>query len=89
MSLLFSLYRWPLLRPGAERRGGILFGADGTKSLGIYKLEEFGVPDVMGVIEVKDFPVVVTMRTYGQSKHSALDESSKTVLDDLLAQPYK
>jgi hypothetical protein len=29
------------------------------------------------------------MDTHGQSKHSALDESSKKVLDELLAQPYK
>lgn len=59
------------------------------KVLGVYKLEEFGVPEAMWVIEVKDFPVVVTMDAHGQSKHSALDEESKRVLDELLAQPYK
>ncbi|NWG05910.1 MAG: fumarate hydratase C-terminal domain-containing protein [Chloroflexi bacterium] len=59
------------------------------KVLGVYKLEEFGVPEAMWVIEVKDFPVVVTMDAHGQSKHSALDEESKKVLDELLAQPYK
>lgn len=59
------------------------------KVLGVYKLEEFGVPEAMWVIEVKDFPVVVTMDSHGQSKHSTLDESSKKILDDLLAQPYK
>ncbi len=57
--------------------------------LGVYKLEEFGVPEAMWVIEVKDFPVVVTMDAHGQSKHSTLDEESKKVLDGLLAQPYK
>ena len=30
------------------------------KVLGVYKLEEFGVPEAMWVIEVKEFPVVVT-----------------------------
>ncbi len=56
--------------------------------LGVYKLEEFGVPEAMWVIEVKSFPVVVTMDSHGQSKHSLLDESSHKVLDDLLARPY-
>ena len=56
--------------------------------LGVYKLEEFGVPEAMWVIEVKNFPVVVTMDSHGQSKHSLLEESSHKVLDDLLARPY-
>jgi fumarate hydratase class I len=59
------------------------------KVLGVYKLEEFGVPEAMWVIEVKDFPVVVTMDAHGQSKHATLDEESKKVLDGLLAQPYR
>jgi len=58
------------------------------KVLGVYKLEEFGVPEAMWVVEVKEFPVVVTMDAHGQSKHSTLDESSKQVLDELLAKPY-
>jgi len=56
--------------------------------LGVYKLEEFGVPEAMWVIEVKNFPVVVTMDSHGQSKHSLLEESSGKVLEDLLARPY-
>lgn len=56
--------------------------------LGVYKLQEFGVPEAMWVIEVERFPVVVTMDAYGQSKHSLLDESSGKVLDELLARPY-
>ena len=56
--------------------------------LGVYKLEEFGVPEAMWVIEVKNFPVVVTMDAHGESKHSLLDESSGKVLDDLLSRPY-
>jgi len=56
--------------------------------LGVYKLEEFGVPEAMWVIEVKNFPVVVTMDSHGVSKHSTLEESSKKVLDELLVRPY-
>jgi fumarate hydratase class I len=55
--------------------------------LGVYKLEEFGVPEAMWAIEVRKFPVVVTMDSHGQSQHSLLDESSHKVLVDLLARP--
>jgi fumarate hydratase subunit beta len=56
--------------------------------LNVYKLEEFGVPEAMWVIEVRNFPVVVTMDAHGESKHSLLDESSGKVLDELLSRPY-
>ena len=54
------------------------------KVLGVYKLD-FGVPEAMWVIEVKDFPVVVTMDSHGGSQHAVVDERSKKVLDELLA----
>ena len=57
------------------------------KVLGVYKLE-FGVPEALWVIKVKDFPVVVTMDAHGGSQHAAVDDSSKKVLDELLAKPY-
>ena len=55
--------------------------------LGVYKLEEFGVPEAMWVIEVKNFPVVVTMDAHGESQHKTIDEQSQKVLDGLLQQP--
>lgn len=58
------------------------------KVLGVYKLEEFGVPEAMWVIEVKKFPVVVTMDSHGQSKHALLDQSSQKILENLLERPY-
>lgn len=83
---------------GCEETPGAYFHAIGgaasflaqtvQKVLGVYKLEEFGVPEAMWVIEVKNFPVVVTMDAHGVSKHSTLDESSHKVLDELLAKPY-
>ncbi len=54
------------------------------KVLGVYKLD-FGVPEAMWVIEVKDFPVVVTMDTHGESQHAVIEEKSKQVFDRLLA----
>jgi fumarate hydratase subunit beta len=54
--------------------------------LGVYKLD-FGVPEAMWVIEVKDFPVVVTMDAHGGSLHAEIEQKSKAVLDQLLAIP--
>lgn len=88
----------PKTLKGCEETPGVYFHAIGgaasylaqtvQKVLGVYKLEEFGVPEAMWVIEVKNFPVVVTMDSHGVSKHSTLDESSHKVLDELLAKPY-
>jgi fumarate hydratase class I len=55
---------------------------------GVYKLEEFGAPEAMWVVEVKNFPVVVTMDSHGASQHVVVDKSSQKVLEDLLARPY-
>ena len=55
------------------------------KVLDVHKIE-FGVPEAMWVIEVKDFPVVVTMDTHGESLHAVIQEESNRVLQDLLAQ---
>ena len=49
----------------------------------VYKLD-FGVPEAMWVIEVQDFPVVVTMDANGNSLHSEVDQKSKAVLNKLL-----
>ena len=54
------------------------------KVLAVYKLD-FGIVEAMWVIDIKDFPVVVTMDSHGGSKHATINDSSKKVLDDLLA----
>lgn len=55
-----------------------------TRVLGVYKLD-FGVPEAMWVIEVKDFPVVVTMDSHGASQHAVIEQQSKAILEELLA----
>jgi fumarate hydratase subunit beta len=55
-----------------------------TRVLGVYKLN-FGVPEAMWVIEVKDFPAVVTMDSHGNTLHARIEQHSKAVLDELLA----
>ncbi len=57
-----------------------------TRVLTVYKLD-FGVPEAMWVIEVKNFPAVVTMDSHGGSLHAVVEEHSKQVLAELLAQP--
>jgi fumarate hydratase subunit beta len=54
------------------------------KVTGVFKLE-FGVPEAMWVIEVEDFPAVVTMDAYGGSQHEVVAKRSKAILDALLA----
>ena len=51
--------------------------------LGVYKLE-FGVPEAMWVIEVKEFPVVVTMDSHNGSLHDEVEAKSRAVLEELL-----
>jgi fumarate hydratase class I len=51
--------------------------------LGVYKLD-FGVPEAIWVIEVKDFPVVVTMDAHGNSLHETVRQQSRQMLEKLL-----
>lgn len=58
--------------------------AQSVKSVrGVYKLD-FGVPEAIWVIEVEDFPVVVTMDSHGKSLHAEIEEKSKAALEELL-----
>jgi fumarate hydratase class I len=82
---------------GCQETPGVYFHAIGgaasfiaqsvKKVLGVYKLE-FGTPEAFWVIEVENFPAVVTMDSHGGSQHAVIDDSSKKILDELLAKPY-
>src|SRR3990172_12983919 len=82
---------------GCEETPGVYFHAIGgaasflaqtvTKVHGVFKLD-FGMPEAMWAIEVKDFPVVVTMDAHGGSQHAVIEESSKELLERLLKEPY-
>jgi len=52
--------------------------------LGVHKYD-FGVPEAIWVIQVKDFPAVVTMDAHGNSLHDTVRQQSKAVLERLLA----
>jgi fumarate hydratase subunit beta len=50
----------------------------------VYKMD-FGVPEAIWILDVKDFPVVVTMDSHGESLHANIEEKSKAVFDELIA----
>jgi len=54
-----------------------------TRVLDVHKLD-FGVPEAIWVIEVKDFPAVVTMDSHGGSLHVNIEKQSREVFEDLL-----
>lgn len=57
-----------------------------TRVKGVHMLEEFGSPEAFWVIEVKDFPAVVTIDAHGESLHERIWESSRERLGRLLGQ---
>jgi fumarate hydratase class I len=54
-----------------------------TRVLGVHKLD-FGVPEALWVIEVKDFPAVVTMDSHGKSLHAEIEARSAQRLAALI-----
>ena len=79
---------------GLKKCGAVYFhavGGAGTliansvkKVREVFKLEEFGSPEAFWVIEVEDFPVVVTMDSHGNSIHKTVLERSKKKMEELL-----
>lgn len=50
----------------------------------VVKLEEFGVPEALWVLEVRAFPAVVTMDAHGNSLHAKIKTASDQVARELL-----
>ena len=79
---------------GCQEVPGVYFHAIGgaatfiaqsvVRVLGVHKLD-FGVPEAIWVIEVKDFPAVVTMDAHGRSLHETVEKDSARMLAELLA----
>lgn len=55
------------------------------KVRGVMKLEEFGVPEAFWILEVEDFPVVVTMDSHGVSLHETVGAESEKKMKEILA----
>lgn len=84
----------PKTAEGLKKYGAVYFhavGGAGTlianavkKVLTVHKLEEFGTPEAFWVIEVEDFPLVVTMDSHGSSVHKDILEKSTKVAEELI-----
>jgi len=61
----------------------VLLAQSVKKVLGVYKLEEFGVPEAFWHLEVENFPVIVTMDSHGNSIHNKVLEKSKKIKDEI------
>lgn len=65
---------------------GALAAKKVEKVLNVFMLDEFGSPEAFWVIEVKDFPVVVTMDSHGKSLHVKIAEHSTDIFQKLIAE---
>jgi fumarate hydratase subunit beta len=84
----------PKTLKGLAEHGAVYFHAVGgtaqvlaqavVKVEQVFQLKEFGVPEALWVIQVKDFPVVVTMDSHGGSLHAEVEKASKASLERLL-----
>jgi fumarate hydratase class I len=52
-------------------------------------LIEFGRPEALWVLSVKDFPALVTMDSHGNSLHSSILDDSTKRLETLFNEPFK
>jgi len=84
----------PKTAEGLKKYGAVYFhavGGAGTlianrvkRVLDVFKLEEFGTPEAFWVIEVEDFPLVVTMDAHGNSMHKEILEKSSKIAEELI-----
>ncbi len=84
----------PKTAEGLKKCGAVYFhavGGAGTliahavkKVVTVHKLEEFGTPEAFWVIEVEDFPLVVTMDAHGNSIHKEILEKSQKIAEELM-----
>jgi fumarate hydratase class I len=54
------------------------------KVLNVYKLDEFGVPEAMWLIEAEGFPAIVTMDSHGGSLHTEVETASAKRAEELI-----
>lgn len=65
--------------------GAAVFLADRVQRvIDVWKLEEFGMAEAMWLLEVKDFPAIVTMDTHGRSLHEEINRDSLRELKKLI-----
>lgn len=79
---LAACQRVPAVYLHAVGGAGSLIAATVQRVRAVFKLE-FGIPEALWVIEVKDFPAVVTMDAHGHSLHDQVNHISQKRLMNL------
>lgn len=54
------------------------------KVVDVWQLAEFGMAEAMWLLQVEDFPAIVTMDAKGNSLHEYIEKDSKRILDRLI-----
>ncbi len=55
-----------------------------VKAIDSWKLEEFGTTEAMWILEIKDFPAIVTMDSHGKSLHKEIEKASFKRFSELI-----
>jgi fumarate hydratase subunit beta len=63
---------------------GVLLAESIIKVKDVLKIDEFGVPEALWILEVKDFPTIVTMDANGNSVYDEILRSSEEKLKKML-----
>lgn len=65
--------------------GAAVYLADRVQKVaGVWKLEEFGMAEAMWILEVRDFPAIVTMDAFGKSLHDDIAMKSGKIFNRIL-----
>jgi tartrate/fumarate subfamily iron-sulfur-dependent hydro-lyase beta chain len=68
--------------------GAAVYLADRVRRVaGVWKLEDFGMAEAMWMLDVEDFPAVVTMDAHGRSLHEEIEKKSYGELKRLIGLP--
>lgn len=80
---LVALHELPAVYFHAVGGAAALIASTVQRVLSVHKLE-FGAPEAMWVIEVKDFPATVTMDAHRRNLHQEIKDRSASALDGLI-----
>lgn len=79
---LTALQQAPAVYFHAVGGAAVLIASTITRVLAVHRLD-FGVPEALWVLEVKNFPAVVTMDSHGRDLHREVREHSAAALENL------
>ena len=83
-AVLNALERFGAVYLSAVGGAGGVMARSVVEVIGHHKLSEFGSPEAMWMLRVKDFPTVVTMDAHGNSLHAQVRQNSERALGKLL-----